>query len=258
MPEAKAMVAAMQEALGRVDDDRVPRWLAAQPVPGLEERERTLGEARAERDRAQAELDEAEAAAAELSTLREVLWRAGEHSLLPAVVRCTELLGFRAREDGSGWLLTGPEGELLLEAEAAEAEVGMAPHYRLRARADRLLEERARPARGLVVISGQRMTEPAKRDAQHADALRVAAESVGYALLTVGELFDAATAALVRAAGGADETTVAGWRAQLVETDGIVTLLDREAVEFEVAAPGPAAAAPAPEAGDPTEAAVEG
>ena len=40
MPEAKAMVAAMHEALGRVDDDRVPRWLAAQPVPGLEERER--------------------------------------------------------------------------------------------------------------------------------------------------------------------------------------------------------------------------
>jgi hypothetical protein len=253
MPEAKAMVAAMQETLGRVDDDRVPRWLAAQPVPGLEERERTLGEARAERDRAQTALDEAEAATAELSALREVLWRAGEHAMLPAVVRCAELLGFRAREDGQGWLLTAPEGELLLEAEAAEAEVGMAPHYRLRARADRLLEERARPARGLVVISGQRMTEPEKRGVQHADALRVAAESVGYALLTVGELFDAATAAL---AGGADEATIAEWRARLLAADGVVTLLDRETAEFGAVAPE-AAAAPAPEAGEPAEAAVE-
>ena len=267
MPEAQAMVAAMREALGRVDDDRVPRWLAAQPVPGLEERELALEAARSEQERAQSALAEAEAAARELSALREVLWRAGEHALLPAVVRCAELLGFGAREDGSGWLLTAPEGELLLEAEAADAEVGMAPHYRLRARADRLLEERARPARGLVVISGQRMTEPAKRGAQHADALRVAAESVGYALLTASELFGAATAALAGAdpdaEGAADEATLASWRARLLETDGLAALVDREPAENGADHAAPAAdeappATPAVEAGAPAEAGVEG
>ena len=227
MPEAQAVVRAMQESLGRVDDDRRPRWLDDQPVPGLPEREERVEEARAALERAQGAYDDARASAAELSPLREVLWRAGEQALMPAVLRCLELLGFGAREDGSGWLLTSPEGELLLEAEGSEREVGMAPHYRLRARADRLLEERARPARGLVVVSGHRMTEPGRREQQAAEALRVAAESVGYALLTVDDLFSAASAALAGAdgaEGGADEATLAGWRARLAAADGLVTL----------------------------------
>ena len=220
MPEAQAVVAAMREALARVDDDRRPRWLDDQPVPGLGEREERVEEARAALERAQGAYDDARAAASELSPLREVLWRAGEQALVPAVLRCLELLGFGAREDGSGWLLTSPEGELLLEVEASEREVGMAPHYRLRARADRLLEERARAARGLVVISGHRLTEPGRRDAQPSEALRVAAESVGYALLAADELFAAACAALA----GADAETLAAWRARLAAAGGPVAL----------------------------------
>ncbi len=225
------MVTAMQETLGSVDDNRRPGWLSTQPVPGLEEKEQERDDALVKQVHAQSKLDEAEMAAHELSALREVLWRAGEHALLPAIVRCTELLGFSAREEGAGWLLTAPEGELLLEAEADDGVVGMAPHYRLRARADRLLEERARPYRGLVVISGQRMTEPESRNSQHTDALRIAAESVGYALLTTDKLFDAVTAVLAGADGrpevGVDQTTIAAWRARLFETDGVVTLVDR-------------------------------
>ncbi len=236
MPEAQAVVAAMQEALGRVDDDRRPGWLDDQPVPGLAEREEKVDETRAALERAQGAFDDARAAAGELSPLREVLWRAGEQALMPAVVRCLELLGFGVREDGSGWLLTSPEGELLLEAEASEREVRMDPHYRLRARADRLLEERARPARGLIVISGHRMTEPVRREAQPGDALRVAAESVGYALLTVDELFSAASSALAHAdatEGGADEATLAGWRACLVAGEGLVTLAGSDSGEAD-------------------------
>ena len=227
MPEAQVMVRAMQEALGRVDDDRRPRWLDDQPVPGLTEREQRVDEARAALERAQGAYDDARSAASELSPLREVLWRAGEQALMPPVLRCLELLGFSAREDGSGWLLASPEGELLLEAEASVREVGMAPHYRLRARSDRLLEERARPARGLVVVSGHRMTEPGRREGQVSEALRAAAESVGYAILGVDELFWAASAALAGrdgAEGGADEATLAGWRARLAVADGLVML----------------------------------
>ncbi len=234
MPEAQAVVAAMREALGRVDDDRRPRWLDEQEVPGLAEREERVEEARAALERAQGAYDDARAAASELSPLREVLWRAGEQALMPAVLRCLELLGFGAREDGSGWLLTSPEGELLLESEASEREVGMAPHYRLRARADRLLEERARPARGLVVVSGHRLTEPGRREAQPGEALRVASESVGYALLAADELFAAASAALA----GADAATLAGWRTRLVAADGPVALTGGDQGEADTAQAG--------------------
>lgn len=240
MPEAQTMVAAIRDALGRVDDDRRPRWLDGHPVPGLAVLEASVDEARAARERAQSAYDEAASAAGELSALREVLWRAGEQALLPAVVRCAEHLGFGAREDGSGWLLSAAEGELLLEAEASEGAVGMAPHYRLRARADRLLEERARSAHGLVVVSGHRMTAPATRGSQSSDALRVAAESIGYALLTVDELFAAALAALADTGdeGAADEATLAGWRERLLAGEGLVTLVDHEPAEAAASAAG--------------------
>ena len=71
------------------------------------------------------------------------------------------------------------------------------------------------------------MTEPGRREQQAAEALRVAAESVGYALLTVDDLFSAASAALAGAdgaEGGADEATLAGWRARLAAADGLVAL----------------------------------
>ena len=67
MPEAQAVVRAMQEALGRVDDDRRPRWLDDQPVPGLPEREERVEETRAALERAQGAYDDARASAAELS-----------------------------------------------------------------------------------------------------------------------------------------------------------------------------------------------
>ena len=65
-----------------------------------------------------------------LGTLRDVLWREGPYGLLPAVLRCCELIGFRTGGDERAPLLYGDADQLLLEVEGSREAVGMAPHYR--------------------------------------------------------------------------------------------------------------------------------
>ena len=158
----------------------------------------------------------------QLTRVRDVLWTEGNHALMPAVVRCLELLGFRASERDGRVTLSDAAGRLELEAEGSTEAIGMAPHYRLRARLDRRIEQESRAARGLVVANGERLQPPDRRDAPIADALRVAAEATSYAVLPSSELFAAASAAL----DGLDDETLAAIRARLVEHDGVVSLGD--------------------------------
>ena len=214
---ARAIVDAMEAALA-VDDAERPRWVDGQALPGLAELEAAAVGARDRRDAASDELAEAQRAAASLAQLRDVLWRAG-HGLGPAAVRCLELLGFE-RMDEQPMRLRAAEGTLHVEVEGSRESVGMASHYRLRERLDALIAKEREAPRGLVVANGERLSPPERREASYDDALRVAAEATGYALLTAGELFAAARDALE----GAGEETLAAMRQRLLSTDGVVTL----------------------------------
>lgn len=220
--ESKALVTAFDDLLKR-SDENAPRWLPNIEVPGLHDldQERALRQAAVER--AQAELATASGAVDDLSVLRDVLWRTGDHGLRPAALRCAEVLGFAIDEtrDGDPLLLDG-DRQLHLVVAGSEEAVDMAPHYRLRARLDAIIERRAEVPRGLIVANGQRLTRPAERQRQIAPALRVAAESVGYAVVTATDLYDAATASLA----GLSEETRAAIRTRLLNVDGIVTLDD--------------------------------
>ncbi len=218
---ARALVEAVQARMG-IDDADAPRWLSQHPVPGLGEREAATIAANDRLEAATAEVAEKQGEADELRRVRDVLWRGGEHSLLPAVQRCLELLGFARWADDGPVRMTAAEGDLHLEVAASRESVDMVPHYRLRARLDAVIERERTAPRGLVVVNGERLNEPALREAPYDDALRVAAEATRYAIVTADELFAAAVSAL----GGADDGSLAAIRTRLLETDGIATLRD--------------------------------
>jgi hypothetical protein len=218
---ALAIVEAVQTRIG-TDDAETPAWVAKETVPGLAEREAATIAASDRLEAATAEVAEKEASADELRRVRDVLWRGGEHSQLPAVQRCLELLGFSRSTDDGPARMKSVEGELHLEIAASRESIDMAPHYRLRARLDEVIERERTAPRGLVVVNGERLREPSMRQTPYDDALRVAAEATRYAIVTTDELFAAAVSAL----GGADEAALAALRKRLLETDGVATLRD--------------------------------
>jgi hypothetical protein len=218
---AQAIVEAVQTRMG-TDDAETPGWVAKHLVPGLAKREAETIAASDRLAAATAEVAEKEGTADELRRVRDVLWRGGEHSQLPAVQHCLELLGFSRWIDDGPARMTSIEGELHLEIAASRESVDMAPHYRLRARLDEVIERDRTAPRGLVVVNGERLKEPSLRQTPYDDALRVAAEATRYAIVTADELFSAAVSAL----GAADEAALAAMRTRLIETDGVATLRD--------------------------------
>ena|GEM_PF-467249 len=220
--ESNALITAFEELLDR-SDASAPAWLKKTAIPGIEalQSEQQLRQIAA--DRALDELTEASIATDQRSLLRDSLWRTGDRGLRPSVVACAELLGFARKEttDGDPVLLDG-DNELHLVVAGSDEAVDMAPHYRLCARLDAIIERGAQPARGLIVANGQRLTRPEERQREIADPLRVAAESVGYAVITARDLFAAATAAL----DGLNEDTQSAIRTRLQTTDGVVIFAD--------------------------------
>lgn len=220
--ESKALVATFRELLGH-GDERAPRWASDIEVPGLEPLEQNRDLRKLALDHATTEFAEAEETVTDLARIRELLWRSGDLGLLPAVARCAELLGFEpTRTDSDAPLLQDGDHQLHYVVHASDEAVDMAPHYRLRARLDRIIELGAKVPRGLIVANGQRLTRPEERQREITPPLAVAAESVGYAVITARSLFAAATAAL----NGMSEETKAAIRTRLLNVDGVVELDD--------------------------------
>src|SRR5690606_231881 len=104
------IIEAMQDHLGRADEEP-PRWAGECTPPGIEEQRNEVQRARAALDQAQAGLDEAQKALRQEEYLRDALWASGDAALLPAVLNCGELIGFRVARDGNGdpMLMHGPQ-----------------------------------------------------------------------------------------------------------------------------------------------------
>lgn len=228
---ASAVMEAFQDALGRPDEE-APRWAAEFNPPGIEERRNEVQRARAALDQAQAGLDQAQRELRQEEYLRDALWASGDATLLPAVLACGELIGFRVARDGNGdpLFMDGPQTSVHVVAAGATDAVDMGAHYRLRARLDKIIETRAVNPRGVLVVNGQRQTHPLERKRQFEDSIRVAAEAQGYAVLTASDLFRVAYAARA----GLPAERLAQARERIATTNGVVALEDLLAVENEV------------------------
>lgn len=219
--EGEAVVEAFRDILDR-DEEMVPSWVPKVSVPGLAEREEALSRAEEALAKARDGVDTARNARDAVAVLRDVLWTRGTRALGRGVTACAVALGFEVAETDDGLVLTGDGNELYVETAASREPVEMAPHYALRARIDAAIEERATAPRGMVVVTGHRLLDPSLRRQEYKDSLRVAAESVGYALVRTHDLFRAAIAALE----GADAATIAAIRGRLAGTNGVVNLDD--------------------------------
>ena len=215
-PVAGCILDCIRRALSMAAAGPPPSWASSYALPGLAEREARRQEAEGELAAAEARLTEARAEAETLERYRRLLWQEGKHGLEPVVRDALRLLGFTVTED-----LDRPaeavweEQTLLLEVEGSSEAVDMAPHYRLRRRLDEALERAACPHRGLIVVNGYRLRPPEERPAQYTDALRVAAESMRYGLITGLQLFQAVEKALEK-----DEAAVAAFRERLLSAEG--------------------------------------
>jgi hypothetical protein len=219
--EGEAVVEAFRDMLDR-EEEMVPSWVPKVSVPSLDERERALKGAEEALETARAALDAARDARDAVAVLRDILWTRGARALGRGVTACALALGFEVTETDDGLVLSADGGEIFVEAAASRDPIEMGPHYALRARIDAAIEERAAAPRGMVAITGHRLLDPSLRRQEYKDSLRVAAESVGFALVHTHDLFRAAIAALE----GADPTTIGAVRERLATTNGVVDLDD--------------------------------
>jgi hypothetical protein len=217
-PIAECVLDCIRRLLGRAAAGPPPLWASRYAVPGLAEREAHLEEAEREVAAAEARRAEARAETEPLERYRRLLWQEGKHGLEPVVRDALRLLGFQVTDDLDRPAEAVCEGQtLLLEVEGSPEAVGMAPHYRLRRRLEEALERTAQPQRGLIVVNGYRLRPPEERPVQYADALRVAAESMRYGLVTGHQLFSAVQRALE-----GDDAPVAAFRERLLTAESAV------------------------------------
>lgn len=215
-----SLQAGIRRALGVVAEGRAPSWVASRDVPGLSERAAAADAARATRDAAQASLAAAEAEHEELARYQRLLWQEGAVGLEDVVLDALRLIGFEvyATDPENIALRLNPSHlSVLVEIEASDRPIGLAPHYRLRQRIEGAIERRGDAPRGLLVVNGCRLHPLDQRDEEVSSGLRVAAETIRYCIAPTSTLFAAVVAQL-----RGDESAVAAYREQLITTDGVI------------------------------------
>jgi hypothetical protein len=189
---AHGLVTAIRNSLLLEAEETPPAWLDAFDLPGL-------ADAKAKADAAEARLEnlEAELAAARneyrsIDRYRRLLWQAGKYGFELPVRDALTLLGFAAVSGMDEPAVLRYDGTtVLLETEASTGYVGMEPHYRLRQRLEKAITTKHERPHGVIVINGYRDAAPAGRSQQYDEALRVAAESMRYCIVTATQLYEA-------------------------------------------------------------------
>jgi hypothetical protein len=214
---SESLQSGIRRAVGVMATGREPAWIVEHELPGLDERAKSLDAARDAAGGAERELQEAEAAHAELAHYRRLLWQEGALGLEDVVAAALRLIGFEVYSNNPNSLELRSGGvSVMFEVEGSERPVDLAPHYRLRQRIERAIERRGEAPRGVVFVNGERLRPPRERT-HVTDALRTAAETMRYCVAPTAGLYDAVVAQL-RGEGEA----VAGYRARLLATDGIL------------------------------------
>tara|TARA_Y100000590_G_scaffold465138_2_gene636576 strand:- start:326 stop:1630 length:1305 start_codon:yes stop_codon:yes gene_type:complete len=220
--ESEAFVIAFPELFKRMDTPP-PNWIQEIDIPELDTLETEEGLRKTELERIKESLAEATSLADSKRSLRNILWTNGDHALKFAVIECAEILGFSISETPKNELiLSSNTKELYTVAEGSIEAIDMSPHYRLRAQIDKVIEKENQSPRGLIIANGQRLTRPEERQNEISEPLRIAAESVGYAVVTAQEFFNATIAALK----GLAPEILEEIHEKLLSTDGIVNLTE--------------------------------
>jgi hypothetical protein len=213
-----ALQAGIRRMLGAMAEGREPAWLSSFAIPGLDDRTAALDAARAARDEAQGALDAASQAHDELARYRRLLWQEGSLGLHGVVIDALRLLGFDVyANDPNAIEVRDGDRSALVEIEASEYPIGIAPHERLRDRTEDALQRRAAAPRGVIFVNGRRLLAPAGREDEVGPALRLAAETMRYCVAPTSTLFAAVAATL---AGDADAAPA--YRRRILTTDGVL------------------------------------
>lgn len=213
-----SLQAGIRRAEGVMAEGREPPWAAAYDLPGLAGRCAALEAAREAQASAQRALEAAEAAHDELARFRRLLWQEGSVGFGEVVVEALRLIGFTVHDrDPAAMELHHADLSMLLEIEASERAIDMAPHHRLRQRIEQTLERRGKAPRGLLVVNGERLTPPEQRRAEVSEALRLAAETMRYCIAPAQTLFEA-----VRAQLAGEAAATEAYRRRLFEHDGVL------------------------------------
>ncbi len=224
---SEAIVGAVRLLIGQAGLEEAPWWTASAPVPGLEQVEAELEEAR------QAASDAAarETAVRErhdlLADHRRLLWADGA-AFADAVANALMALGFTVASKPGEPLAIDSEGRAaFVECESSKEQIVEWPYVRLQRRLEERLLATKQAEGGLIVVNGYRAHALESRGEQFTEALRIACENYRYALLTGETLF----ALVQRALGGADAAALTGIRRRILGRAG---LLPREVALGEV------------------------
>lgn len=216
---ARDLVEACRRLSSSAPAEEAPWWARSIPVPGLEEAEADLADARSGLETAQARVTAAQERHDGLASHRRLLW-ADAQPFQQAVADALRLLGFAVSGGGDEPLEFTSDGQrAFLEAESERGEVVEWPYVRLQRRLEAHLLSEGESLKGIVVANGRREAAPENREQQFAKTLQVACENYGYTLVTGETLF----AMVQRAVGGASEGELAGMRLRLLRAKGLVT-----------------------------------
>jgi len=215
---AESIVGAIRQMVGSGGTEEPPWWASGVPVPGLEQVEAELEEARLAASDASAR----EAAVQErhdlLTAHRRLLWSDGPAFAL-AVSKALRDLGFAITSRiGEPLAVENEQVQALVECESSRDQVTEWPYVRLQRRLEERLLAAKEALRGIVVVNGYRGHPLDARTEQFTDALRIACENYRYSLLTGETLF----ALVQRALGGADESTLTGIRRRILGRSGLI------------------------------------
>lgn len=223
---ATNIVSAIRNTLLTTAEGFAPEWVEEETLPGLEDARRRMQDAEAKLDELEAELDAARGEFLGLDRFRRILWQEGKYGFDLPVRDALLQLGFRqfSNADQPAHFALGSR-PVFIECESSTGAVGMDPHYRLRERLEAKIADDGRaPPHGIVIVNGYREVAPGEREQEYTNALRVAAESLGYAVVLATDLFDALREKLE---GKSDGKAFADL---MMETKGVMTLPESVAV----------------------------
>jgi len=213
---AGLMVTAVRNALLLGAEEGAPSWVQDVSVPGIADARERAETAESALEAAEIEADEARNAYRALDRYRRILWQEGKYGYDLPVRDALSLLGlptYAGVDEPASFYYDG--GYVFLETESSKDAVGMDPHYRLRQRLEKRIAEASDRPRGVIVINGHRQDPPESREQQYTDALRVAAESMRYCVVTAHQVFEAVRDHLE---GKGDD---AAFVKKLIETEGV-------------------------------------
>jgi len=220
-PVASSMVDCLRRLREQGAEESPPHWAHEFTLPGLAELEATSAAADEALEAAQAKAAEAKTRLVELDKYRRLLWQEGKFGLEAVARQAFAALGYNLSDNLDEPCTLFSSGEqLLVEVEGSPAAVGMEAHYRLRRRLEEAIAA-GQPHKGLVLVNGYRLTAPETRQTEYVDALRVAAESMRYCLLTTSQLFEV----LRRQMEGDGQVAQSLWR-RLTSCEGAFDLTD--------------------------------